>query len=330
MSRVSFIFRTDVHLTDRNPASWKADYPAEIWSCLEQVGELARKYKVDGVLDGGDYFHIKAATRNSHSIVAQSIDVHRAYPCPTYHVIGNHDIAYNNLDSAGKQPLGVLYSAGAFERLAPDDSGIDGFLFEDGDVRVRVVGVPYSPKRTLDDLRALKKAPGEVLIAIVHALAAENPPAHVEDFFGDPVFRYSDLVFEGGPDIWMFGHWHRDQGIVEIEGRKFINPGALSRGALVRENLERVPQVALIEVTASGVSAGTIPLRVAPAAEVFDLERKKRRDTESRVIETFIEHLQEGIEVDASGEVEDVIGQLDFAKDVRDLALDFLRRARGE
>jgi len=326
MSRLAFIFRTDVHLTDRSPVSWKGDYPAEVLGCLAQIGELARKYKVAGVLDGGDFFHVKAATRNSHSIVVQTVEVHEPYPCPTYHTEGNHDIAYNNLDSVGKQPLGVLYATGVFKafRAGP-------YVFEDGDLKVRVVGVPYDPKRTLDSLREIKKEdPSETLIAVVHALATKAPSAHVEDFFGDPVFRYSDLVFDDGPDVWCFGHWHRDQGIVEIDGRKFVNPGAVSRGALVRENLERVPQVALIEVTPKGISVGTVPLKVSPAEEVFDLDRKKRRDTESRVIESFVEHLQEGIEADPSCSVEDAINQLDFAFEVQALALDFLRRARGE
>lgn len=330
MSRIAFIFRTDVHLSDRSPASWKGDYQAEIWDCLEQIGELARKYKVDGVLDGGDFFHVKASTRNSHSIVAQAADVHRAYSCPTYHVPGNHDVTYNNLDSVGKQPLGVLYSSGVFERLGPDDSCVDGFLFEDGEVRVRVVGMPYSSKRTLDDFRALKKGPGETLICVAHALASENPPAHVEDFFGDPVFRYRDLVFDNGPDVYCFGHWHRNQGIVDVGGRRFVNPGAVSRGALVRENLERVPQVALIEITPDGVSVGTIPLKVAAASKVFDLEKKQRRDTESQVIEQFVGRLQDDVEADPSTSVEDNINALDFAPDVCALALGYLARARGE
>jgi len=324
MGKLTFIFRTDVHLSDRSPASWKADYQAEIWDSLEQIGELARKYKADAVLDGGDYFHVKAATRNSHNIVAQTAATHKGYPCPTFHVPGNHDIAYNNLETMDRQPLGVLYSAGVFQRL-----GGPVFMTMDG-LKVRLVGVPYSPKRTLDDLRGLKKEPGEVMIALVHALAAENPPAHVEDFFGDPVFRYGDLASDEGPDVWCFGHWHRAQGIVQVKGRHFVNPGAVSRGALVRENLERTPQVALIEVTPDGVSVGTIPLRVAPAADVFDLERKERRESESRVIEAFVEHLQEGVDTDPSTSVEDTIEALDFAGDVRSLALDYLRRARGE
>lgn len=321
---MNFLFRTDVHLADRGPASWKGDYQTEILSSLEQIGRMARKYKVEAVLDGGDFFHVKAATRNSHGLVVKAAELHRDYPCPTYCVEGNHDLAYNNLATVGKQPLGVLFSAGVFRVLR------DEVFVKDG-LTVRVVGVPYSPNRTLDELRAIQKQDGDdYLVAVVHQLAGENPPGGVEDFFGEPVFRYKDLVSEGGPDVWAFGHWHKDQGIVEVDGRRFVNQGAVSRGALVRENLERVPKVALIEFSSEGVSTGLVPLQVAPASEVFDLERKERRDAESREIERFVERLQEDAKADPSESVEANVAALDFAPEVRDLALEYLGRARGE
>lgn len=94
---VSLVFRTDVHASDRSPISWKGDYPAEIWSCLEQIGEVAREARALAVLDGGDYFHTKAASRNSHDLVRRTAVLHRDYPCPVYAIVGNHDITYNNL-----------------------------------------------------------------------------------------------------------------------------------------------------------------------------------------------------------------------------------------
>jgi hypothetical protein len=198
MPRLTFIFRTDVHVADRGPASWKGDYAAEIWSNLQQVGEYARTYNATAVLDGGDYFHVKAATRNPHALVEKSARIHAEYPCPTYSIEGNHDIAYNNLDSVTRQPIGVLYATGVFKHLREE-------VFEGAGVRVRVVGVPYSPFRTVDELRAIRKQPGDTyLIAIVHQLAGADPPPSVEDFFNEPVFRYTDLIVEGGPDVWCF------------------------------------------------------------------------------------------------------------------------------
>ena len=198
MSRLAFLFRTDTHVWDRSPESWKGDYPSETWSNLEQVGQLALKHDVAAVLDGGDFFHVKAASKNPHALVARAAQVHRSYPCSTYCIEGNHDIQYNNLDSVDLQPLGVLYAAGVFQHLREQ-------VFTDGSLRVRVVGVPYSPTRSLDDLRAIQKQPGDTfLIAVVHALAGKNPPAQVEDFFHEPVFRYENLATPGGPDVWCF------------------------------------------------------------------------------------------------------------------------------
>jgi len=194
---MKLLFRTDCHVSDRSPLSWKGDYQAEVWDLLTQVGHIAEEQAVEAVLDGGDYFHVKAATRNSHALVARTASLHAGYPCPVYHVEGNHDMAHNNLDTVDRQPIGVLYEAGVFKKLRD-------VTFGEGPECVRVVGFPYAPNRTLDELRQAHKKDGEHLVAIVHQLAAENPPTRVEEFFGEPVFRYRDLVYEGGPDAWCF------------------------------------------------------------------------------------------------------------------------------
>jgi DNA repair protein SbcD/Mre11 len=322
MPRLGFIFRTDTHVADKSPASWKGDYPEEIWSNLAQIGGLAKQHSATAVLDGGDYFHVKSASRNSHALIYRTASTHRDYPCPTWCVEGNHDLAYNNLESLDRQPLGVLYGCGVFNHLREA-------VFTDGGMQVRVVGVPYHPRRALGELLAIRKQPGDdFLIAVVHALAADNPPEKVEDFFGEPVFRYSDLVSDDGPDVWSFGHWHRDQGVVEINGKRFVNQGAVSRGSLTHENVARTPQVSLIECEPTGIIVRTLPLVVAPASDVFDMERKERIETEKRSIDSFLEHLQQDTNFDPTQSIDVNIHTLDFAADVRDLALKYLAEAR--
>ena len=322
MPRISFIFRTDTHVREKSPASWKADYPTEIWSNLDQIAQFAREREATAVLDGGDYFDVKAAGRNPHSLVIRSIAVQKMYPCPTYCVEGNHDLQYNNLESIDKQPLGVLYEDGTFKHLRDQ-------VFEDGGMRVRVVGVPYNPDRTLAEIKAIQKKPGDdFLIAVVHQLAGASPPEKVEDFFGEPVFHYNDLVSQDGPDVFCFGHWHRDQGIVELGGKKFVNQGAVSRGALINENTQRTPKVSFIEVTPSGIAVVELPLIVAPAEDVFDFDKKERAEKESESIDHFITQLQNEVRIDLSASIESNVEQLDFAGDVRATALDYLARAR--
>lgn len=322
MPRLAFIFRTDTHVCDRSPLSWKADYPTEIWNNLDQIAKFAKEHEAAAVLDGGDYFHLKAASRNPHSLVIKSIAVQKTYPCPTYCVEGNHDISYNNLESIDKQPLGVLYEGGTFRHLRDE-------VFEDGGMRVRVVGMPYNPERPLADLQAIRKQPGDdFLIAIVHQLAGAAPPGKVEDFFGEPVFRYQDLVSDDGPDVFCFGHWHKDQGVVEIGGKTFVNQGAVSRGALTNENIQRRPKVSLLEATPTGIRVVELPLMVAPAEDVFDFDKKERVERESASIDQFIVELQNNVKIDLSASIETNVEQLEFAQDVRAEALEYLVRAR--
>lgn len=317
------LFRTDVHVADKSPASWKGDYPAEIWSCLTQIGEFARQYECHAVIDGGDYFHVKAPTKNSHAIVAKSATVHAAYPCDTWCIEGNHDIKHNNLDTLDEQPLGVLFESGTFKHLR------DQTFVQDG-LKVRVVGMPYKLDRSLDDLRGIRKGDEDYLVAIVHALAGEKPPAHVEGFFNEPVFRYDDLALKHGPDIYCFGHWHQDQGIVEIRGKKFVNQGSVSRGALTHENVSRTPKVALLEFTPEGCSATPLLLDVLPPSEVFDMERKARQERERRSIDQFVADIQDKIAtVDTEADILGTVETLDFAEDVRARALAYLETARG-
>ena len=146
---------------------------------------------------------------------------------------------------------------------------------------------------------------------------------------GEPIFRYSDLVSDDGPDLFAFGHWHKDQGAVKVGGKYFVNPGAVSRGSLVKENLSRKPQVVLIEFTPEDMSVGMVPLNVAPASEVFDIEKKQRREREGEVITQFVERLRQDVKVDTEADISDSIQSLDFAGDVRSLALEYLERARS-
>lgn len=324
MSRIAFIYRTDVHAADKGPESWKGDYPAEIWSSLEQIGEIAKDYKVDAVLDGGDYFHIKSANRTSYALMYRTGLIHQAYGCPIYCVEGNHDVKYNDLESISHQPLGVLFVYKIFQRLRDEVFRRDG-------LQVRVVGVPYNLKRTLEALLEIQKQPGDdFLVAVVHALATKTVSSQ-EGFFKEPVFRYADLVSPNGPDVWAFAHWHQDQGVVTVGGKYFVNQGAVSRGALAHENISRTPQVALLEFdSSSGINIKLIPLVVAPAEEVFDFDKKERMESENRSIDSFIEKLQEDATFDPAATIEHNIRSLNFADDVRELALSYLERAREE
>jgi len=311
-----------VHLADKSPISWKADYRSEILNSLEQIGEIARKVSATAILDGGDFFHVKSAARTSHALITQVATLHSNYPCPVYAIEGNHDIVYSDLDSVERQPIGVLFSTKVFRQLRDK-------TFTNGDVSVRVVGLPYDTSSNLTErFREIKRGKETYLVVVAHALASYEPSSGIDELFGEPVASYDDLIYPGGPDVACFGHWHKDQGVVKIQNCTFVNQGSISRGSLTQENVDRMPQVAVIRF-GKRVEVRLVSLHVADPDIVFDFAKREKKEMERDAIEQFVNRLKITASDDASVSVEDCIASLDFARDVRDAAVEYLERARA-
>jgi hypothetical protein len=113
-------------------------------------------------------------------------------------------------------------------------------------------------------------------------------------------------------------------------GVKFVNLGAISRGALTFENLDRKPKVGLIKADSSGI---TVEEHIVPhedSSSVFDLELKKRLDGERRSLNEFISQLHMNREMASDSSMELRKKELDkFPQDLRNLALELLEAAES-
>jgi len=253
---------------------------------LTQVGDIAREVGADAVLDGGDGFHIKSPSRNSHRMSNDVARVHRGYPCPVYATVGNHDVKYGDISFLGESPLGTLFESGVYGRLYDEHEA----LFERGGLRVRVVGVPFhGTEYDMNRLTTIVRGDEDWLVVVAHLLAS---PEGGEMFAGEDILKYADLA-NLGPDVWAFGHWHKNQGIQQVGGKWFINIGSLSRGALVQDDLERTPSCAVLRFTKGGFKAEERPLDVQPASEVFNIEGKVRAEARTLSMGSFMETLGE-------------------------------------
>lgn len=327
MSYVRLISSSDEHLADLSPGFRKDDYRAAILGKLEYQGEVARKFEANAFLRGGDFFHIKPANKTTHATVAKASEIHKEYPCPTYALVGNHDMVYNDLETVPRQPLGVLYKSEVFLPLTET-------VFSAGSTSVRVLGVPYTSGLTIDQLRALvqKKRQDEYLVVFVHALAAMAPEERIQTFFNETIFDYRDLVFEGCPDVYIFGHYHKDQGIVEHMGVQFVNLGAISRGALTFENLDREPKICLMTFSSQGISLEEHVIPHLDAAHAFDLERKKKIDKERKSLDDFINNLKRDSSLANTDDVRVRFKKFDWGKfpdDLKSTVLEILEAAEA-
>ena len=289
MKGISLVWRTDLHMADNAPQSRLDNWPEVMAEKLTQVGRIARRVKADAVLDGGDLFHIKSPWKNSHGAVHQICVAHRHYPCPVYATIGNHDCVYGDYSYIDQQPLGVLFDTGTFRRLYDKHEA----LFEIHGFTVRVVGIPYhGADYDLERFRSIEKGDEDYLVVVAHVLATPGAGGKGAMFGGEDIVGY-DFLRTLDADVFCFGHWHKDQGIVEIaEGKWVVNVGSMSRGALSQDEMKRIPACVTMHFDTEGITLEKVLLSVAPASDVFDIEKKERIEAKEFTSEAFADSLR--------------------------------------
>lgn len=323
MNEIKLVWRTDVHVSDRPPRSRLDDWNETLFGKLRQVGEIAREEGAHAVLDGGDFFHIKSPRETSHETVFRVADLHKNYPCPVYANVGNHDVVYGDYQFLQRQPLEVLYSTGVFQRLYDDYE-----LILEGDVTVRVVGVPYHG--TEYDFERFKIAKGDedYLVVCAHVLAREGTGGRGAMYGGEDILGY-DQIRDLDPDVWCFGHWHKDQGITEIAKDKWVvNIGSLSRGSLSQDNLDRQPAVAVLGFSEEGVSVRRINLDVQPATEIFDVDERVRVESKTFMRDAFATSLQRSLQKSKGKPLEEVVRDADVPSEVKERALHYVEKTK--
>lgn len=322
MSEIRLVTSSDEHLSDQPPGSRKDDYRASILKKLEWQGELAKKVEASALIRGGDFFHHKAANKVTHATIQLAAQVHQKYHCPTYALAGNHDMSNNDPATVNRQqPLGVLFRTGVFNQLTEK-------RFTSGSMSVRVVGVEYTTDIDLDGIQSIvkKKDNDTYTVAVIHALASMAPTEKIQSVFNERIFDYRDLVYEGCPDVYVFGHYHKDQGIVDHLGVKFVNVGSVSRGALTFENLDRKPKSCVIRADSRGIHVEEVVIPHEDASDVFDLDLKKRLDNERKDLNDFIAKLRSNSFSDNSLDLRKQ--ELDqFPEDLKKLAIEVLETA---
>lgn len=325
---ITLVWRTDVHLAVKSPRSRTDDWTDTVLGKLRQVGEIAREVGAAAVIDGGDFFHIKTPSRTTHELIQQVAAVHAEYPCPVYSVRnGNHDVKYGDGAFLNEAPLGVLFSTGVFRMLDEDEGEVFTWL---GDLtqkptpslQVRVVGLPYHGKSyDMNRLTTIVKGKEDYLVVAAHLLASK---AGGEMFGGEDIVKYSDLV-NLDPDVWCFGHWHKNQGVAEVGGKHIVNIGSLTRGALNEDDVTRTPEVVIMRFGGQeGISIERRELKVQPASEVFDIEGRTRQEATTMTVDAFVESVKATLTQQNRKPLLDEVREMDLPDPVKERTVLYL------
>lgn len=328
MSTIRFITFTDVHISDHNPQSRLGNYKKDILEKLKQIGTLGNALKVDFYLCGGDLYEHKAPTRNSHELNVDLIKIFKEFGKPIYMTEGNHDIRNDSYENFSNQPLNVLYESRALTQLR-NETVTKGSL----KVALRAFEFEETP-----DLEAYGKPNKDVDCSVCILHIYSKPEGGM--LFKQKMFSYKDISVLGD-DIFLMGHYHKDQGIVTVNyngyDQHFINVGAISRGSHSDDNVSRAPKIGFVEIKKDSdgkvhIKTKQVRLSVQPASDIFDIEKKEIEQKRVRDAEEFVEELQKTVSVDndSGAGLNDVINHLDLESEVMKKVDFFIKEAERE
>lgn len=310
----------DVHISDTNPRSRIDNFKESILDKLDQVKKASIKLRADAILLTGDLYNLKNPSKNSHDLNRELISLFKSFKCPVYSIPGNHDLTADDIDTIDHQPISVLFASGAVINLS-----IKPVVLQKKDLKVSLVGIPYKKDPHLDKLKLPSKGDCSARVCVMHIYAGPN----AGKMYKERLYGYGELgALEA--DVFVLGHYHYDQGVQWVDKKCFINLGSISRGTLTDERIDHQPKFGFIKITQNEVVADSIPLKVKPPAEIFDLKKREEEEKESKAIEQYVEHLVAEASTDGKNTtVEDQLEKMDLEKAVQDMVLDLIREARS-
>ena len=323
LSLAKYLIINDVHLTNDNshPSSCTASYTDDLFDLLYQANELARSLNCLGIIQLGDLFHIKAPGRNSHQLIQRTIKWAASAPCPVWVVPGNHDLSNDRLESLDEgQPLGVLYESGKVLRADKylKDSPIYGVpwqMYWDAEHSIADPAV----KAALSEFES-KDTPQLIVTHAPFFPPGANPA--YEHYSTDKFAKYVNPDGHGNVQV-IYGHIHDHHGEYVLNGVRYANYGALSRGSLTESNLTRAVGVTIWDSVTGRFEF--IELEAKPADQVFRVKEIEEVKTTQLKLDEFLQSVgQTTIEVTSIESVMNRVRALGLGKDFEQIVEELL------
>lgn len=311
----------DIHLNDRGFSSMREGYNDDMFNLMYQCHEVAKQERVDVMIQAGDLFDVKSPAKTSHATVAKVIDWAKAAPVPLYGIAGNHDLKWQRLDSLWHgQPLGTVFRSGALRYK-------EGWLVEDG---FPIYLVHYQQnwysswqEQSIDEvfkdfrLQYWQEDPHALVVTHV----ATFPPGQ------EPMYEHVEAAWladkMGNKGALCYGDIHNSHGVYDVNGVRFCNFGALSRGSLTEDNLNRPVGVTIWD--SKDNSFEFVPLDYKPAEEIFLIEEVATKKENKAILEGFLSRIEGArVEVTSTQNVLDLMRNRGYTTELVDLAEELL------
>lgn len=269
---MKFLFFTDSHIRHNGFEIRTDDYPATLKRKFLDVKEIGEKENVDVYLHGGDLFDrpdISVKAVGEFGKILQSFDK------PIYGIVGNHDIFGHNPDTVNRSMLGLYDSLSLIDLIGPDDP----LILKDGDFTIQISGAPYRYDIDTGDRSAYypeRKDGVDCHILMIHSFLMDKK------FIDSIPHTLIEDIMDTDADIVLAGHYHTGFGVKRLNGKYFVNPGAMVRISRTTPELDRIPKVAVLDLTKETTDIRLFDLPSArPGEEVLKkIDRSKEQTAE--------------------------------------------------
>lgn len=277
---MKILYFTDTHIRGTNPKNRLDHFYETLLEKFYEVLLIAKKEKVDYVLHGGDLFDRPDI---SVSIVGEFSKILNQFPMPIYMISGNHDIFGHNPDTLHRTMLGLIADLEVVQLVNNKK-----IVLNDGKIKVQLTGSPYT--FSIDDknnrsayILTDKDADVDYAIHMTHGFLVDKP------FMESVPHTLITDILETKADITLAGHYHYGFPTTCIDGKYFVNPGALIRISNSLAEMKRKVKVNILELS-DQINIREVILRSArPGEEVLDRKEIERHKFKGIKINEFKE-----------------------------------------
>lgn len=242
MFSLRILYFTDTHIRGTSPKNRKDDFVLTLENKILEIIDIVNTQNIDYVIHGGDLFDRPDI---SISIVSRFAKILKNINVPFYIISGNHDIFGHNPQTMNRTILGLLND---LDFIRVIEKGMKIILSKDN-LKVQLTGQPYVYDIDDDKNRGnyiLKDTDIEenmdYSIHIVHGMLLDKPFVK-----GIPYTLVEDII-DTKANITLSGHYHSGFKTIIIDDKYFINPGSLVRITNSLREIDRKPQVVVVDL----------------------------------------------------------------------------------
>jgi DNA repair exonuclease SbcCD nuclease subunit len=268
----------DVHLDHRRVKSRLDNYMESSLIDFKETLKIAKNEKADAIIYLGDLFDISVVTPELEAKVInilKSDEYGDAWPFEIYSLYGNHDIN-NVVTKLPQSSINIMFSSGLM---------INTDFIE----KYSVACVQWS-ERVDENIKSGLLKDNDAAIVLAHAYIADKP-----NLFVDGTVCFDDIDLHEDTRLVVAGHFHYAMDTTREDGKRFINPGSLSRRNFKNDDGDRQVQVLSLLVDPEKKIVEDIryiPVETAqPYYLIFDLDKRQEEKEDKKDVKEFTKSL---------------------------------------